>query len=283
MKRQLLFAALCSLAITISGCGGGDSGSNGDTGSTDSGTESTETTGSSQSETTSSPSSVEEPGENWAELSGKVTLKGEVPSPKIQSDNLEACKMHDKKMEVPVAVVGDNKGVKHVFVWLEPTNGSITKLKSALPPNEVTIDQKGCQFLPDSAILSVGGKLTVKNSDGGQHNFKYAGDFIEGNITQEKGATDEITDLPESPQFVTYECNIHPWMRGVIRMADHHANALTDADGSFNLGHVAPGEYNLKVHHKSLDDPQEKGTVTVTEDGKVKGLDLSSLQVEISG
>jgi hypothetical protein len=72
-------------------------------------------------------------------------------------------------------------------------------------------------------------------------------------------------------------------MGGVIRMADHHAYALTGSDGSFSLGQVAPGEYKVKVHHKSLDGPQEKGTVTVTEEGKVEGLDLSGLQVEISG
>lgn len=284
MKRQLLFAAICSLAITLAGCGGGDSGSNGgDTGSADSGTESTETTDASQSSSNSSPSVVEEPGDNWAELSGTVTLKGEAPSPKVQTQNLQACKMHSDKMEIPIAEVGENKGVKNVFVWLEATDGSITKLKSALPPKEVTVDQKGCEFLPDSAILSIGGTLTVKNSDAGSHNFKYAGEFIQGNITQEKGAEDQIKELPESPQFVTYECNIHPWMGGVIRMADHHANALTGSDGSFSLGQVAPGEYKVKVHHKALDGPQEKGTVTVTKEGKVEGLDLSGLQVEISG
>lgn len=283
MKRSLLFALLCSVAITIAGCGGGDSGSNGDTGSSDSGTESTETTDSSQSSTSSSSGVVEEAGDNWAELSGSVTLKGEAPSPKVQTQNLQACKMHDEKMEVPLAEVGENKGVKHVFVWLEPTEGSMTKLKPALPSKEVTVDQEGCEFLPDSAILSIGGTLTVKNSDAGSHNFRYAGEFIDGNITQEKGDEDQITELPQSPQFVTFECNIHPWMGGVIRMADHHANALTGDDGSFNLGSVAPGEYTVNVHHKSLDDPQEKGTVTVTEKGEVEGLDLSGLQVEISG
>ncbi len=281
MLRKLTFVAVCSIALTIAGCG--DGGSGGDTGESTSQDTKTTDSSSTTSKKKSAPEAVSEPGDNWAKLSGSVTLKGKKPSPQIQTQNLQACKMHDEKLEVPVADIGENSGVKHVFVWLEPTKGNMTKLTPALPPGNVTVDQEGCEFLPDSAILSVGGELTVKNSDAGDHNFKYEGEFLEGNITQSKGQEDVISKLPDSPQFVTFECNIHPWMGGVLRIAEHHAYALTNADGSFSLGSVAPGEYTVKLHHKSLDAPVEKGTVTVTDQGTVEGLDLSKLQVEISG
>lgn len=285
MSRELLLAAVCSIMITLAGCGGsGDSG--GDTGS-DSGDQQTESeTTEETSSSSSAPSSVEKPGDNWAELSGTVTVKGEKPAPKTQTQNLSACKMsngEDGKLKIPVADFGENGGIKNVFVWVEPVEGEMTKLTSELPQDSVTVDQEGCEFFPDSAIVSTGGKVTVTNSDAGSHNFSYSGDFWSGNINQEKGQEDSITDVPDSPQFVTYECNIHPWMGGLLRVAEHHAYALSSKDGSFNIGHVAPGEYTVKVHHKSLSDPVEKGTITVKEDGSVEGLDLSGLQLEIEG
>lgn len=287
MSRQLLFIAICSAMITIAGCGGsGDSGDSGGENGSETQEEEANESESSSSSSSSSASSVEEAGENWAKLSGTVKLKGEKPEPTIQSQNLSDCKLNNgdtEKLEVPTATVGDDNGVKNVFVWVEPVEGSIPALKPEMPSSKATIDQKGCAFHPRSLIVATGGKLTVTNSDAGGHNFNYkGGNFWKDNINQDKGAEDTI-DVAENPQFVTYECNIHPWMGGLFRISGNHAIGLSSKDGSFTIGSVPPGEYKVKVHHRSISDPVEKGTVTVTEDGSVEGLDLSGLQLEISG
>jgi hypothetical protein len=44
-------------------------------------------------------------------------------------------------------------------------------------------------------------------------------------------------------------CNIHPWMKGWVRVFDHPYYCLTDENGGFSLTLVPAGDHRLKVWH----------------------------------
>jgi hypothetical protein len=48
---------------------------------------------------------------------------------------------------------------------------------------------------------------------------------------------------------VIIECNIHPWMRGYVRVYDHPYFALTGEDGKFELKDAPAGDYVMKIWH----------------------------------
>jgi len=283
MRTRTAIALMISAMLVLAGCGGGQDG--GDTGTDGGGGETPaekEDTSDKTSSDGSSSNVVESAGDNWVQVDGTVVVEGEKPGtveekPKAECDLPEG----QNKIVIEKASVGKNGGVAEVFVWLEPKSGTNFKvLKSALPPSEVTIDQKGCRFHPENAIIHNKGVLTVKNSDKGSHNFNYQGTFLSDNIDQVAGATDTISDLPSKPQFISFKCDIHAWMGGLLRVADHHAYALTGEGGSFDLGKVVPGKYTLNLRHEMLDEAKTID-VTVNEDGSVEGVDLSTVSLTL--
>ncbi len=284
MRDHVLIICLVSLMLVVAGCGGGqdnngnDSGSGGPSGS---GNES-ETTNETGKNEDGGSKMVDEAGDDWVQVSGTVVLKGKAPE-SVDHEPKEECDLAEgqKKITLKPAEVGENGGLQDVFVWLSPKEGTDFKvLKSALPSSSVTIDQKGCRFHPEYSILYKGGTLTVKNSDKGSHNFNYQGTFLDKNLDQSAGQTDKIKDLPSDPQFISFKCDIHAWMDGLLRIADHHAYALTGEDGSFDLNKVPTGDYTLNLRHASLDEAKSID-VTVTKDGKVEGVDLSNVTLKL--
>ena len=42
-------------------------------------------------------------------------------------------------------------------------------------------------------------------------------------------------------------CDVHPWMRGFIYIAENPYYAITDTSGSFSITDIPPGDYTLKL------------------------------------
>ena len=54
-----------------------------------------------------------------------------------------------------------------------------------------------------------------------------------------------MNETREAPRPVVIECNIHPWMKGWVRVFDHPYFAVTDADGKFEIKNAPAGKYNI--------------------------------------
>jgi hypothetical protein len=70
------------------------------------------------------------------------------------------------------------------------------------------------------------------------------------NRTQPKGRT--IPLVFKRPEIVRIDCDLHPWMRAWVVVADHPFYAVTGKQGDFLLENVPPGRYTLQVWHESL-------------------------------
>jgi plastocyanin len=111
--------------------------------------------------------------------------------------------------------------------------------------SDYTLDQKGCDFLPHVQIIKLGSPIVVSNSDKVLHNYHiYRGSETVINEAQPEGAPSREAELKQKGLH-SISCDVHPWMRGFIWMADHPYYSLTDASGAFSLTNVPPGKYKL--------------------------------------
>ncbi len=250
--------------LTFAACGGG-----GEDGSSDQGADSSSETTSKQTGggTSSGLEVVDEPGDNWGTLTGQVKFKGSAPDP-VTAPRDSQCGLKKGDPLNRIKIDKEKGIVQNALVYLE---GVETAISGELPPKSLTIDQEKCIFRPRwTYVLRMNGVVTVKNSDPELHNFRYRGtsDFgAQGNKNQSPGAKPIEIEMNGS-EWVNFECNVHPWMVGMLRVSEHHAVARSGTDGTFSFD-VEPGDYTLVVNHPSLDNPV-KTDVNVPEGDSVE-------------
>jgi hypothetical protein len=166
----------------------------------------------------------------------------------------------------PVLVVGPDKGIRDVVVSLPGIQKGKALEKPAKPP---VLDQKNCEYHPYAQIFPVNTTLEILNSDDVLHNVKTEpGSKTTFNVAQPKFKR-KITQEFKNPELVQVECNVHGWMNAILVVADNPYFALTDANGSFKITDVPPGNYTLKVWHSKLGEQTKDVTVGAKEDVKV--------------
>jgi len=199
--------------------------------------------------------------DEWGTVKGRITWGGKAPhvpeKVEVTKDQEHCLSKGDIFKEE--FVVGKSGGVKNVFVWLQDPDNPKAKLPihpSLKEPRhkEVVIDQPCCKFEPRCVALREGQILIGKNSSPIAHNMKWSGepDVNDGdNKLIPAGAKIEI-DLKASLKPVIVECNIHPWMKGWVRIFNHPYFAVTDADGKFEIKNAPAGKYNLVMWHEGV-------------------------------
>ena len=104
-------------------------------------------------------------------------------------------------------------------------------------------------------VVPVGGTVDFLNNDRLLHNIhSQSKGNPTFNRTQPKGRAIPITFT--KPEIIRIDCDLHPWMRAWVVVAEHPFYAVTGASGEFALGSLPAGSYTLSVWQESL------GTVT---------------------
>jgi plastocyanin len=167
----------------------------------------------------------------------------------INKDNAICDPTGTGKIAEGALLVADGK-LKNAVVYLEGI-----KEGKAFANQDVTVDNKGCQFSPRVTVAHKGDMLAAKNSDPVLHNMH--------TVLKKKNKRKELDNLPLNKGVVIkkklkrtgqvdVKCDAHEWMQGTVWVFSHPYSALTDANGSFSLTDVPPGDYNLKVWHEKL-------------------------------
>jgi plastocyanin len=200
-------------------------------------------------------------------LTGRVTLSSKPRLMKIvnMDEDQECSRLHKVPLvDNALAVDGPTKGVANVFVYIkEGLQG-----KTFEPPTEpVSVAQEGCWFNPRVVGIQVGQPFRVLNSDPLTHNIHPLAQVNrEWNQSQEAGAEPLTRKFAKPEVMVKVKCNIHPWMRGWLGVVDHPYFQVTNAEGSYELKNLPPGEYLLEAWHEELGTKQLK--VTIAPSGK---------------
>ncbi len=166
-----------------------------------------------------------------------------------------------KEKDAEDLALSPEKGIRNAVVSLQAVPPGVRW--EGLPP-PVQMDQKQCMFVPRVVVVPMGGTVEFLNNDRLLHNL-HSRDARENppfNRTQPKGRT--IPVVFKKPEIVRVDCDLHPWMRAWVVVAEHPFYALTNHQGEFSLDNVPPGQYTLQVWHESLGVVTKDVTVAET-------------------
>ena len=195
-------------------------------------------------------------------IAGTITFDG-IPPPArpLRMDSDPKC-IPEPGATSELLVVGPGQGLKNVFVYVKDGLGARTY---ATPATPVTLDQKGCRYVPHVFGVQVGQTIQVANSDTTLHNVhavpKNNREFNFGQPANVP-AVARVFDKPEIG--LPFRCDVHGWMNAYVSVVPHPFFAVTSDNGGFEIKGLPPGSYTIEMWHEQLGTQAQ----SVTVDGK---------------
>jgi len=190
--------------------------------------------------------------DEWGTIKGRFVFGGEVPaSSELKADkDVEVCGKH--KLVAEELVVGANKGVANVVVFVRDKSVKVHPDLNAAKGEKVVLDNKNCRFEPHVAVVQTGQPLVLRNSDTVGHNSNVATiKNSPSNSLIPAGQETPITFSSEEAIPAQVTCNIHPWMKAWLVVRPNPYAAVSKEDGSFEIRNVpAGGELELQLWHE---------------------------------
>src|SRR5271169_4768409 len=194
-------------------------------------------------------------------ISGTVHFAGQAPK-RVQIDMAQdpVCSLSDANYSEQYMV--QDGALQNVFVYVKDGLGNKLYAPSSDP---VTVDQKGCRFIPHVIGVMAGQPVKFTNSDPTMHNVHMTpqiGTNQSVDISQPPNGSGEMRTLPTPELMIPVRCNNHPWMEAFINVAANPFFAVSGTDGHFTIKGLPPGTYTIVAVHEKLG--QKTATVTVT-------------------
>jgi plastocyanin len=152
-----------------------------------------------------------------------------------------------KRVTQDYVVRSADGGLANVFVNVQ---GSFPAAPA--PAQPVTLDQRGCVFVPRMVGARVGQTLEVTNNDGTAHNvhsLSTRGNAF--NVSQPRRGMTNKFPLKSEDVVLRVKCDIHSWMVAWVGVVPHPYFAVSGGDGSFNIARVPPGRYTIQTWHEA--------------------------------
>ncbi|QDT12206.1 carboxypeptidase regulatory-like domain-containing protein [Planctomycetes bacterium K23_9] len=196
-----------------------------------------------------------------ADLSGRITLNGQIPSPRKLSitKDVDTCGAIDTIADI----TGSEGGVANVVIEIKDVEGDNWTYND--PADGYVMRQKDCQFRPNLLVIPNGKDIKVYNDDPVGHNVN-TGDW---NKMQPAGP-DPIVRPVEGKSPTKIGCNIHSWMEAWIYPVQNPFYAVSDEKGNFSITGIPPGKYRINIWHASLGRKNARMTLVA---GKAATLD----------
>ncbi len=219
---------------------------------------------------------------NEGNIAGTIAFAGASPAPrKLDTSNDGAC----GEAFANDILVADGK-LQNVFVYVK--SGLPADANFEISTAEVTLDQKGCVYIPRVLGIQTGQPLKITNSDQTNHNIHPVPRINrEWNESQLRGQAPIIKTFAKAETQIPVKCNMHSWMLAHVNVMAHPFFAVSGADGSFSIKGLPPGEYELEAWHEKFGAQTLKVTVAEKADAKAdfsfdaaKAYNASSLKVQ---
>ncbi|MBI2265166.1 MAG: carboxypeptidase regulatory-like domain-containing protein [Armatimonadetes bacterium] len=193
-------------------------------------------------------------------VSGIVTVKGTPPRAGVLqvANNQDVC---HKTVPDETYVISRNKEVRYSVVSIEGASGKGS-------PGTLTLDNKGCCFVPHVQAALTGSSVTVINSDPALHNanLKKDGNTIINVALPTQGMKITKQAVLKDAGVVEVKCGVHKWMKGYIVVFEHPYFAVTDESGRFTIPNIPAGKYKIKVWHEGFGS--QARDITIKDGGK---------------
>jgi plastocyanin len=193
-------------------------------------------------------------------IKGRISVSGKLPgNPVIRMGMDPMCaRINAGKRVVDEVVVASADGsLANAFVKLD---GSFPR--TPVPVEPVTIDQRGCIYLPRVVGARVGQVLRVRNDDNLLHNVHSISTATNGfNIGQPMAGMRYEFRLKDE-EILKLKCDVHRWMAVYVGIVSHPYFAVSGGDGSFTIAGVPAGRHAISAWHERF------GTLKQTADVK---------------
>lgn len=182
---------------------------------------------------------------NEGNIAGVISFAGAVPKPsKLDMSNDSNCVGENFLDDV---IVNDGK-LQNVFVYVK---SGLPQAAFETPATDVTLDQKGCKYVPRTLGIQTGQPLKITNSDSTNHNIHPAPKVNrEWNESQLAGQGPIFRKFSKPEVLIPVKCNQHSWMLAHIAVLPHPFYAVSDANGAFTIKGLPPGEYEIEAWHE---------------------------------
>jgi plastocyanin len=204
-------------------------------------------------------------------VTGTVKISGQVPAPvRIDMSQDPACTLSDA-VNMSEQIVAKDGRLANVFVYVRDAPNAPASAQAMQP---VTIDQKGCRFIPHVTAIVQGGTVQFTNSDPTMHNVHTMA-VQAGNrsvdVSQGPGGKPEQLKFTSAETMLPIRCNNHPWMNAFLNISPTPFFAVTSGSGKFQITGLPQGNYTLVFVHEKLGEQ----TIPIT----VKALQASEASV----
>lgn len=188
---------------------------------------------------------------NEATLAGTISFVGIPPEPKrIDMSADPVCETLNYDPTTDWVIVTDQK-LANVMVYVR--GESLVAYSFGVPSPEVTLEHKGCRYVPHVLGMQTQQKLKIVNSDPTAHNTHPSPKInFEWNQTQPPGAS-AIEKRFESPEpFIPFRDNHHPWEKAYVGVFSHPFFSVSSTDGSYKITGLPPGQYTVVAWHEKF-------------------------------
>jgi hypothetical protein len=185
------------------------------------------------------------------DIKGTVALEGTAPANEpIRMNADPVCVKEARGPQAQESYIVNDGKLKNVFVYVKDGLGNYV---FDAPTEAITLDQKGCRYVPHVFGVRVGQSFEILNSDPTLHNIhatpKVNQEFNEGQPVQ--GMKSRKT-FQAKEVMVPFKCDVHGWMNAYAGVLDHPYYAVTGDNGSFELKSLPPGTYTVEAWHERL-------------------------------
>ncbi len=214
----------------------------------------------------------ESPVKNGGAITGKITLKGDLPPPRLFHLVLypfeSFCKQRDS----------DGKGNRVLQEFKLSKEGGLQDAVVAVqavrkgkpfrhPTGEFHAVQ--CVFEPFVSVIENHQKITVVNEDPVIHNVQIyqseGGKIVLNQPLPVKSTQTGVIRLKPSNKITETICGMHEFMQNWTFVVDNPYYAITGPDGRFSIDQLPPGTYKITAWHPHMKIASQ--TVTVTARG----------------
>jgi plastocyanin len=207
-------------------------------------------------------------------IKGRIRLMGTPPGNtviRMGMDPMCARANAGKRVVQEVVAAGADGGLANVFVKLQ---GSFPG--APVPAAPVTIDQRGCVYVPRVTGVQVGQTLQVRNSDSLLHNVHSLSDHGNAfNVGQPMAGIVSSFKMKDEEVMLRIKCDVHSWMTSYVGVVTHPYFAVSRDGGSFEIANVPAGAQTIQAWHERYGLLTQKATVkaggTTTVDFVYKG------------
>jgi len=185
-------------------------------------------------------------------ITGRVRLMSAAPaSPIIRMGADPLCSRANagKRLTQEIVLRSADGGLANAFVDLQGAFPA-TPVPAA-PVTPVTIEQRGCIFVPRVVGIRVGQTLQVTNSDPTGHNvhsLSTRGNAF--NVSQPLTGMKSTFPLKNADVVMRIKCDIHSWMVSYVGVVAHPYFGVSGENGTFRITGVPAGRHAIRVWHE---------------------------------